>query len=116
MRKRVVTIITSASLLLVAAVMHLLYTQQIIYDSCIMPIVMLIWTAIYVFGSCVLQTFKHTNMALVLGVVVFFVLCTALFYSSSIVDFITFFICMALVIRKSNKICSCLEDCKRPLH
>ena len=114
-KRRLKTIFITLSLLMIAAILYFLHEKKVIYESPIMPLVMLTWTAIYVFGSCVLQTFNKLNGAVALGVVVFFILCTALFYSDTIIDFVTFFVCMSLVIRKSTKICQCFKDCQNPL-
>lgn len=115
LKKRPVTILTTAALLLTGFVIYSLHKERVIYESPFLALIMLSSTAVYVFGSCVLQTFGKVNASIILGAVVFFILCACLFYSVSIVDFIVFFICIALVIRKSNKICSCLKDCENPL-
>ena len=114
-KKRLITISTTLGLLMVAAIIHFLHENRALVESPMIPIAMLVCTAIYVFGSCMLQTFGKLNLSLSLGVVAFFFLCTCLFYSVSILDFIVFFACMSLLVKKSTKTCECFKDCKNPL-
>lgn len=113
-KKKIVTILTTAFLLILAFVIINVKQGVTICNNGINPVVMLVSTAIYVFGSCILQTFGKPTVAVVLGVIVFFILCTCLFYSVTIVEFIVFVICMYLLMRKSTTICSCLKDCENP--
>lgn len=113
--RKIETIITTLCLLMLAGVLQWLNASGKLERYPLFATIMLVATAIYVFVGCILQTFGFPKAALVLGVAVFFIICTCLFYSVSIVDFIVFFICMALVIRKSSKTCDCFPECKRPL-
>jgi len=113
-KKKVITILTTLSLLVAAAVINFLHQKRLLYSSPWIPITMLVFTAIYVFGSCMLQTLGHPSAALVLGVTVFFVLCTCLFYSVSILDFVTFMVSMSIVMVKYNKACGGMGKCDNP--
>lgn len=108
--QRIETIVTTLFLLGLAAAIQLLsYFKLLKYDE---PFAtgMLLSTAVYIFGGCVLQTMGHRKIAIVVGMIVFFILCVFLFYSISLVDFTIFFLCMALVIRKSSHMCECSSD------
>lgn len=113
-KSRLHTIVITSALLLLATLVNVLYTSDLLPDSPMMTVVMLVSTSIYMFGGCALQTFRHNTIAMVIGIIVFFILCTCLFYSNSALDFVIFFDCMGLVIYKSIKVCECLEDCKGP--
>lgn len=108
--QRIETIVTTLFLLGLASAIQLLsYFNILAYDE---PFAtgMLLSTATYIFGGCVLQTMGHRRIAIAVGAIVFFILCIFLFYSVSLVDFTIFFLCMALVIRKSSHICECSSD------
>ena len=113
--KRIETILTTFGLLALAGVLQWLNASGKLDRYPLFATIMLVATAVYVFVGCVLQTFKFYKASLVLGVAVFFIICTCLFYSVAITDFIVFFICMALVIRKSSRTCDCFPACERPL-
>lgn len=114
-KKKIETIITTLCLLGLAGIVQWLNAYGKLDRYPLFATIMLIATAIYVFVGCMLQTFGFQKASLVLGVAVFFIICTCLFYSVSIIDFIIFFICMALVIRKSSRTCDCFPSCNRPL-
>lgn len=107
-RQRIITIIITLILCTIALVLRILGDHDILQPYPIFPVVMLVLAATYTFFGCLLQNFKKRKASLALGVVVFFGLCTALFYSTTIVDFITFFLCMSIVIRRSSRLCSCM--------
>lgn len=113
--KKIETIITTLCLMGLAGILQWLNASNKLDRYPLFATIMLVSTAIYVFVGCMLQTFGFKKASLVLGVAVFFIICTCLFYSVSITDFIIFFICMALVIRKSSRTCDCFPQCDRPL-
>ena len=114
-KKKAETIITTLCLIGLAGVMQWLNVSGKLDRYPLFATIMLIATAIYVFVGCMLQTFGFLKAALALGCGVFFIVCTCLFYSVSVTDFIVFFICMALIIRKSSRTCDCFPSCNRPL-
>lgn len=114
-QQRVETILTTFALIGFSGVLHIMVFYGTLSKFPYLSTVMLTFAAIYIFGGCVLQTFGHKIASLALGVVTFFVLCTALFYSEEVLDFIVFFICMALVIRKSSHTCNCMSCGENPL-
>lgn len=113
--KKIETIVTTLCLLALAGIIQWLNASGKLERYPLFATIMLISTAIYVFVGCVLQTFNFHKAAIILGVVVFFIICTCLFYSVAVTDFIIFFVCMAVVIRKSSKTCDCFSPCERPL-
>lgn len=115
-KAKLITIITTSLLLVGAVLVHFIIEHRIIYENNpLVPIIMLVSTAIYVFGGCMLQTFKHFNASLALGMAAYFMLSVCLFYSDSILDFLVFLVCITCCIRKTNKVCNDLGDCKNPL-
>lgn len=114
MRQRIETIITTVLLLGAGIVARFLLNDGHIEGISILTTLMPFATAIYVFGGCMLQTFGFRKLAIILGIIVFVVLCTCLFYTSSLIDYIIFFVCMALVIRKSSHVCNCNGTCNNP--
>lgn len=114
-KQKLLTISITMILLLSTATVWFLAEHRAIIESPELIVTMLVSTAIYVFVGCLLQTFGHIMKSLALGVVVFFILCTCLFYSTTVLEFIAFFVCMAFVIRKSTVICNSIGDCRNPL-
>lgn len=109
-KRKVVTIVMTLALLLSAAGVQCLNLFGVFDRYPFFVIVMLTSTAVYVFFGCMFQAFGLVKVSIGIGVVVFFILCTCLFYSVYIVDFIVFFICMAIVIHRSSHSCQCLEQ------
>lgn len=112
-KKKLETILTTIGLLALAALIHWLNVSNILDRYPFFATIMLVATAIYTFFGCMLQTFGFKKASLALGVAVFFITCTCLFYSVEWVDFVVFFICMAVIIRRSSKTCDCM--CNNPL-
>lgn len=113
-KQRIETITETLLLLILSFVIHRLETCGMIEQEPPFSIIMPLATAFYLFGGCMLQTYGFKKLSLIVGAVVFFILCTCLFYSISFLDFAVFFLCMALVIRKSSKTCDCMKDCENP--
>lgn len=104
-KKRVVTITITALLLIAALILGIMHSKNIIYFNVLFSEVMLVATAIYVLGGCMLQTFGHIKLSIALGVLIFGVLCTGLFYSISALDYIIFGVCIYLLIRRQSTTC-----------
>lgn len=113
-KKRVETIVTTMVLLLLAGVLRWMNYAHVFVDRFpFFSTIMLVATAAYTFLGCLLQTFGFKKASLILGIADFFITCTCLFYSVELVDFIIFFICMAIIIRRSSRTCDCMP--KNPL-
>lgn len=107
-KKRIETIVTTIVLLVLAAILRLLNKHHVFVDRFpFFSTIMLVATAAYTFIGCMLQSFGFKRASLVLGIADFFITCTCLFYSVELVDFIIFFICMAIIIRRSSRTCDC---------
>lgn len=110
-KKRIETIVTTVSLLALAGIIHWMNNSHIFVDRFpFFSTIMLVATAAYTFFGCMLQTFGFKKASLILGVADFFITCTCLFYSVELVDFIVFFICMAIIIRRSSRTCDCMPN------
>lgn len=110
-KKRIHTLLLTLSLLIAAYIRFKFSQFGILPHTPYLAMTMFISTAVYTIGSCMLQTFGHPKLALTLGCITFFIICTALFYSECFGDYAIFFICIALVIWKSTKTCECLDAC-----
>ena len=114
-KKRAVTIVLTLLLILASIGLNIFRKVGVIKFPIMSASIMLLATAIFIFGGCMLQTFGKYKISIVLGVMIFFVLCTCLFYALSAVDYLTFAICIYLLIRRQSKTCECLPSCENPL-
>ena len=106
LKQRIITL--SSSMLLAVSAFTINKLQSIhILPLSIFAQLMLVITAIYLVAGCMLQNFGLADAAKVLSIVIFSVLCVCLFYSVTLVDFIAFFVCMAFLLSKTSRICSC---------
>lgn len=106
-KQRIETIIETIFLVVFALILNLLGHRNIISPYPFFATSMLVATAIYVFFGCMLRQFGYPKASIVLSMVAFVVLCICLFYSEHILDFVTFSICMTLVMRRASQSCNC---------
>ena len=99
------TLITTLLLLGAAALIYSLVQDNIIESGQNISIGMLVGTALYAFVGCIINRLRKRRLSAILGISVFFILCIGLFYSVTLIDFISFFCCMAVVIRRSCRVC-----------
>ena len=113
-KQRIVTICITISLLSLAIFAYLTYSLGLVPHSPGSPMTMLFSTAAFVFGGCMLQSFGHRKASLILGSIVFFILCTCLLYAVCLRDYVIFAACMTLVVTRASNNCNCMNECDNP--
>ncbi len=108
-KRRAVTI-TVLLVLSAIAIDHLYTYTGVTYRRRSLIYIMLIATAHYVFLGCMLQTFNLHKYSAILGFATFLVLCTCLFYSTGLLQFIICLICMTILIRRGASHCNCISE------
>lgn len=112
-KQKIKTIILTLILIGAHACINYLQMKKILSSDPEVASVMCIITAFFVFFGCMLQTFGHRKLFIAVVAIGFFGLCICFLYSASLLDYVTFAICMFIVVYRSNKTCDGM--CNNPL-
>ena len=116
-KRRIVTIVLTLSLCAITVVLEVFWRcTSLLHHTPLFAQWMLISTAIFVFFGCMLQSLGHPRWSVVLGDLVFVILCVCVFYSKEATDILMFVLCMWLLLRRSAHACECVREqmCSKP--
>ena len=109
-KKRIVTIVTTLLLCGIVVVLEIIWRHKLIDFNPILMQCMLIATAVLVFFGCMLQSFGHPKIAVVLSDIVFVILCICLYYCKTLEAILVFAGCMFIVLRRASNTCECVKQ------
>lgn len=110
-RRRIVTIVLTLILCFLTVLIHIAYKQGWVTFNPMFIEWMMMSTAAFVFFGCMLQSFGHPKIAVILGDIVFVILCICVFYSKAMSDIIMFIFCMFIVLKRCQTACDCAKGC-----
>ena len=113
-RRRIFTIVLTLLLCFLTVLIHIAYQQKWVSFNPVFIEWMMMSTAVFVFFGCMLQSFGHPRIAIVIGDIVFVILCVCVFYSKAASDIIMCIVCMFIVLKRSSTACECAraQQCK----
>lgn len=109
-RRRIFTITLTLLLCFLTVLIHIAYKRHWVSFNPLFIEWMMMSTAIFVFFGCMLQTFGHPRISVIIGDIVFVILCVCVFYSKAASDIIMFVICMFIVLKRSSTACECVRN------
>lgn len=109
-KRRIVTIILTLLLCFLTVLIRIAYVKQWVSFNPIFIELMMMATAVFVFFGCMLQSFGHPKIAVIIGDIVFVILCICVFYSKAASDIIMFVVCMFIVLKRSSTACECVRN------
>lgn len=112
-RRRIITIILTLVLCFLTVLIHIAYKQTWVTFNPLFIECMMMSTAVFVFFGCMLQTFGHPKIAVILGDIVFVILCICVFYSKAMSDIVMFIFCMFIVLKRCQTACDCAKSCDK---
>ena len=102
MKRKIEIIGQTLFLLVTLLVIHCLWIKGVYSRFPALPFIMITATATYIVLSYILQVLNKRRSAVMLGSVVFVLICICFVYALEPVDFKAFVVCMILVIRRST--------------
>lgn len=111
-KRRIITIILTLLLCFLTVLIHIASKKQWVTFNPLFIEWMMMSTAAFVFFGCMLQSFGHPRISMILGDIVFVVLCICVFYSKAMSDIIMFIICMFIVLQRTATACECVKQCE----
>lgn len=115
-KRRIITIVTTLLLCGIVVVLEIIWRHKLIDFNPILLQCMLVATAVLVFFGCMLQSLGHPKIAVILGDIVFVILCICVYYCKTLEDVLVFAGCMYIVLRRASTDCECVrkQSCKQP--
>lgn len=109
-KRRIFTIILTLLLCFLTVLINIAYHKGWVTFNPVFIEWMMMSTAIFVFFGCMLQSVGHPKLSIILGDIVFVILCICVFYSKAASDIIMFVVCMWIVLKRSSSACECARQ------